>query len=106
MTKDTLRLIAFDMDGTVLQRDGEITERLQNILRKAMGQGIYVVPCSGRGRMQVPPSVVQVPSSGVQMPPRPEPKPSPVDYVEKKKKLPLHLWKKQIHLHPKQTLQT
>ena len=31
MTKDTLRLIAFDMDGTVLQRDGEITERLQNI---------------------------------------------------------------------------
>lgn len=57
MTKDTLRLIAFDMDGTVLQADGEITERLQNILRKAMGQGIYVVPCSGRGRMQVPPSV-------------------------------------------------
>ena len=47
MTKDTLRLIAFDMDGTVLQRDGEITERLQNILRKAMGKGIYVVPCSG-----------------------------------------------------------
>ena len=57
MTKDTLRLIAFDMDGTVLQRDGEITERLQNILRKAMERGIYVVPCSGRGRMQVPPSV-------------------------------------------------
>ena len=60
MTKDTLRLIAFDMDGTVLQRDGEITERLQNILRKAMGQGIYVVPCSGRGRMQVPPSVEEL----------------------------------------------
>ena len=60
MTKDTLRLIAFDMDGTVLQSDGEITERLQNILRKAMGRDIYVVPCSGRGRMQVPPSVEEL----------------------------------------------
>ena len=63
MIKDSLRLIAFDMDGTVLQSDGEITERLQNILEKAMDLGIYVVPCSGRGRMQVPPTVevLQVP---------------------------------------------
>ena len=57
MTKDNLRLIAFDMDGTVLQSNGEITERLQNILKKAMDRGIYVVPCSGRGRMQVPSTV-------------------------------------------------
>ncbi len=63
MTKDNLRLIAFDMDGTVLQADGEITARLQNILKKAMELGMYVVPCSGRGRMQVPPTVevLQVP---------------------------------------------
>ena len=54
MTKDNLRLIAFDMDGTVLQSDGEITARLQRILRKAMELGIMAVPCSGRGRMQVP----------------------------------------------------
>jgi len=57
MKKDNLRLIAFDMDGTVLQSDGEITARLQNILKKAMEMGIYAVPCSGRGRMQVPPSI-------------------------------------------------
>lgn len=57
MTKENLRLIAFDMDGTVLQSDGEITKRLQGILKKAMQRGIYVVPCSGRGRMQVPSSV-------------------------------------------------
>lgn len=60
MTKDNLRLIAFDMDGTVLQSDGEITERLQKILKKAMDLGIYVVPCSGRGRMQVPPTVEEL----------------------------------------------
>ena len=57
MTKDRVKLIAFDMDGTVLQTDGEITPRLQAVLRKAMEAGIYVVPCSGRGRMQVPMSV-------------------------------------------------
>ena len=57
MTKEKLRLIAFDMDGTVLQTDGEITGRLQKILKRAMDMGICVVPCSGRGRMQVPDSV-------------------------------------------------
>jgi len=57
MTKDNLRLIAFDMDGTVLQSDGEITVRLQKIIKKAMELGIYVVPCSGRGYMQIPATV-------------------------------------------------
>ena len=60
MTKDNLRLIAFDMDGTVLQPDGEITARLQTILKKAMDLGVYVVPCSGRGYMQIPATVKEL----------------------------------------------
>ena len=61
MAGHSIRLIAFDMDGTVLQANGEITSRLQNLLRKALEQGIHVVPCSCRGRMQVPASVEALP---------------------------------------------
>ena len=57
MKTQEIKMIVFDMDGTVLQPDGEITGRLQTVLRKAIERGIYVVPCSGRGRMQVPASV-------------------------------------------------
>ena len=54
MEKKAIRLIAFDMDGTVLYNGAEITLRLQRILKKALEQGIYVVPCTGRGRLQLP----------------------------------------------------
>ncbi|MBP3700426.1 MAG: HAD family phosphatase [Lachnospiraceae bacterium] len=54
MKKTAIRMIAFDMDGTVLHNGAEITLRLQSILKKALEQGIYVVPCTGRGRMQLP----------------------------------------------------
>ncbi len=54
MEKTAIRMIAFDMDGTVLYNGAEITERLQGILQKALEQGIYVVPCTGRGRLQLP----------------------------------------------------
>ena len=54
MKKDAIRMIAFDMDGTVLYNGAEITLRLQDILRRALERGIYVVPCTGRGRLQLP----------------------------------------------------
>lgn len=54
MKKSVIRMIAFDMDGTVLYNGAEITPRLQHMLRQALEQGIYVVPCTGRGRMQLP----------------------------------------------------
>ena len=54
MNKKAIRMIAFDMDGTVLYNGAEITDRLQDILRRALEQGIYVVPCTGRGRLQLP----------------------------------------------------
>lgn len=54
MEKRQIRMIAFDMDGTVLYDGSEISARLQSILKKALEQGIYVVPCTGRARCEIP----------------------------------------------------
>lgn len=54
MEKRQIRLIAFDMDGTVLYDKNEISPKLQGILKKALDQGIYVVPCTGRGLCEMP----------------------------------------------------
>lgn len=60
MDRQRLRLIAFDMDGTVLFNGAEISPRLQAVLRRAMEMGIYVVPCTGRGRRQMPRSLEEL----------------------------------------------
>ena len=60
MRNDAIRMIAFDMDGTVLYNGAEITSRLQDILRRALAQGIYVVPCTGRGRWQLPATLAEL----------------------------------------------
>ncbi len=52
--KKEIKLIAFDLDGTVLYNGSEITEHLSEILARALAQGIYVVPCTGRARLQLP----------------------------------------------------
>ncbi|MBR6526869.1 MAG: HAD family phosphatase [Lachnospiraceae bacterium] len=54
MEKRQIRMIAFDMDGTVLYDKNEISPKLQGILKKALDQGIYVVPCTGRGLCEMP----------------------------------------------------
>jgi hypothetical protein len=51
------KLIAFDMDGTVLAARGEVTSRLRAALEYAMEKGVYVVPCTGRSRRQLPMSL-------------------------------------------------
>lgn len=42
------KLIAIDIDGTLLNYRSELTEKTKNILKKASEQGIYVVLTSGR----------------------------------------------------------
>lgn len=54
MEKRQIRMIAFDMDGTVLYNKTEISPKLQRILKEALEQGIYVVPCTGRGLCEMP----------------------------------------------------
>ncbi len=52
MTKEIKRkkieLIALDMDGTLLTRDGRISPHTQEVLKKAMSKGIHVVIATGR----------------------------------------------------------
>ncbi|QDU35119.1 Sugar phosphatase YidA [Poriferisphaera corsica] len=42
-------LIAVDMDGTLLGRDGEVSKANQDAVRRAVDAGVRVVPCTGRG---------------------------------------------------------
>ena len=42
------KLIAIDIDGTLLNSKSELTERTCNALKKASDKGIYVILTSGR----------------------------------------------------------
>lgn len=61
MNTQTIRLIAFDMDNTVLADGAEITPRLQKVLLEAMKRGVQVIPCTGRGRRQMPRTLEELP---------------------------------------------
>lgn len=42
------KLVAIDIDGTLLNGKGELTEKTKKVLRQASQQGIYIVLTSGR----------------------------------------------------------
>lgn len=42
------KLVAIDLDGTLLNSYGEVSEENRNMIKKATNQGIYVVLASGR----------------------------------------------------------
>ena len=42
------KLIAVDLDGTLLNSYGEITERTKNAIKKAIDKGVEIVLASGR----------------------------------------------------------
>jgi Predicted hydrolases of the HAD superfamily len=44
----SIKLIALDIDDTLLNSKGKITEATKQALDKALDQGIKVVLCSGR----------------------------------------------------------
>ena len=54
------QLIAFDMDGTLLNRDRKITQYTQNVIKKAMAQGVYFVPATGRAVNALPPELKEM----------------------------------------------
>jgi hypothetical protein len=47
------KLIACDLDETLLNRDGSICERNLNAIRKAQALGVKFVPATGRGYQSV-----------------------------------------------------
>lgn len=46
--KPTIRLVAVDMDGTLLHDDKSISDYTLNVLRRIVEKGVILVPASGR----------------------------------------------------------
>ena len=46
--KMNIRMIGFDLDGTLLTTEKVLTERTKNALKKAAEQGVVLVPATGR----------------------------------------------------------
>ena len=57
-------MIAVDMDGTLLNNKGKITERTLNTLKTLLDAGHYVVPASGRAFPILPEEIKSL--SGIQ----------------------------------------
>lgn len=48
MEDKNIKLIAMDMDGTLLNSRQEVTDYTVQVIKKAMEKGIYIVPATGR----------------------------------------------------------
>lgn len=59
-----IKLIAVDLDGTILNRSGEITQRTYNALELASAAGCTIVIFTGRAVSMVPKSIKESPIIG------------------------------------------
>lgn len=48
------RMIGMDLDGTLLKSDKELTQYTKDVLKRAIEQGIIVMPATGRPITGVP----------------------------------------------------
>ena len=56
-----VRLAALDLDGTLLNHEGQVTPRTRAALQAASDRGVVVVPTTGRPLGNLPPVVAQLP---------------------------------------------
>ena len=56
-----VRLAALDLDGTLLNHEGQVTPRTRAALRAASDRGVVIVPTTGRPLGNLPPVVAQLP---------------------------------------------
>ena len=54
MGTSKIRLVAVDMDGTLLNRERKITQYTQNVIRRAVSQGVVFAPATGRAVNALP----------------------------------------------------
>lgn len=64
--KLSVKLIALDLDDTLLNDQREISDKNVNVLRRAATLGIYVVLCSGRAEQGILPMVRRLDLAGTQ----------------------------------------
>lgn len=55
-----IRLVAFDLDGTLLDDEKKLSERNRLALEACADRGIYLVPCTGRIVPGIPPEVLAI----------------------------------------------
>ena len=56
-----IRLVALDLDGTLLNHEGQVTPRTRAALQAAADRGVAIVPATGRPLGNLPPVVAQLP---------------------------------------------
>jgi len=56
-----IRLIAFDLDGTLLNDRKEVSPRTMRALERAAEKGVILVPATGRIRNAIPKAVLELP---------------------------------------------
>ncbi len=56
-----IRMIALDLDGTLLNDQKHVSEANRRALADAAAAGVVVVPCSGRALDSIPPEVLALP---------------------------------------------
>lgn len=67
-----IRLVALDLDGTLLDSKSQISPRTRQAIADAVGRGVIVLPCTGRPLASLPPLVVMA----YRMPMRPGGRPT------------------------------
>lgn len=60
MGTSKIKLVAADMDGTLLNRDRKITKYTQEVIKKATAEGVYFVPATGRVFNALPPELKEM----------------------------------------------
>lgn len=61
MMKKKIRLIALDLDGTLLNSEKRVSEYTVEVLKRCEKQRIWIVPTTGRAKQTVPEAVLQLP---------------------------------------------
>lgn len=61
MTKPSIRLIALDLDGTLLNRANQVTPKTAAALAQAAARGVVVLPATGRPLAWLPGNVLALP---------------------------------------------
>lgn len=56
-----IKLIAIDMDGTLLNTKGDISEKNIQVLKKALNAGIHIIPATGRVLQILPEPLQKIP---------------------------------------------
>ena len=58
-----IRLIASDLDGTLLRNNKEISPNTREALKEAAQAGIQFVPATGRSLKSIPEEILQLPGT-------------------------------------------